>query len=206
MRKGTFSFVLILAIGAALITFVGLPAATGAADPENRGALITHYDPELKHLVVLDPERGQLAVYDVRSEARVLGVRNVDRDLDVDAAAPTEATLPDSDVPGEDPPRFTRPKGSIRVRSGFETRWQGEHWTAEYYVQNNPAAVLTELRQGLRDWKVVSSSFKAETKSGIQSGDFIVRDGTDNIEIKLRPSTQFPGWVWVRVTLDRKNG
>jgi hypothetical protein len=32
--------------------------------------------------------------------------------------------LPENDVPGEDPPGFTPPKGSIRVRSGFETRWQ----------------------------------------------------------------------------------
>jgi hypothetical protein len=169
MRKGTLSFVLILSIGMAVITFVGLPITTDAADPEDRGSLITHYDPELKHLVVLDPGRGQLAVYDVRSEARVLGVRNLNRDLEADAATPVEAMLPENDVPGEDPPGFTRLKGSIRVRSGFETRWQG-------------------------------------AKSGIQSGNFSVREGTDSFEMTVRPSTQFPGWVWVRVNLDRKTG
>jgi hypothetical protein len=136
----------------------------------------------------------------------VLGVRNLNRDLEADAATPVEAMLPENDVPGEDPPGFTRLKGSIRVRSGFETRWQGERWTDEYYVESSAAAVLTELRQGFRDWKVVSSNFKAETKSGIQSGNFSVREGTDSFEMTVRPSTQFPGWVWVRVNLDRKTG
>ena len=108
MRKGTLSFVLILSIGAAVITLVGLPASTNAADPKERGSLITHYDPELKHLIVLDPGRGQLAVYDVRSETRLLGVRDLDRDFEADSATPAELALPDSDVPGEYPPGFTQ--------------------------------------------------------------------------------------------------
>ncbi len=77
---------------------------------------------------------------------------------------------------------------------------------AEYYVRSEAAEILVELRQQFRDWKVQDSEFKAETGSGVQSGRFTVRRGTDSFQFSVKPSTTYPGWIWIRVGLDRKSG
>ncbi len=203
MRVCRFPSVLVAMI-VCLAIVVALPA--GADDVGSEGALITHYDPETKHLVVIDTVRRQLAVYDVRSEARLLGLRDLDGDMKSELSASSKKELQAVDTPGEDPPGFARLGGSIRVRSTYSTKFQGESWTAEYYVPREAAETLMELRRQFDDWKVQNSEFKAETGSGIQSGKFSVRKGTETFQFQVRPSTTYPGWVWIRVGLERNTG
>ncbi|MDX1388034.1 MAG: hypothetical protein R3344_02535 [Acidobacteriota bacterium] len=181
-----------------------MPAA--ADDAGSEGALITHYDPDTKHLVVIDTVRRQLAVYDVRSEARLLGLRSLDEDMKSEVAASSKKELQAVDTPGEDPPGFERLGGSIRVRSTYATKFQGEGWMAEYYIRSEPSEVFLELRKQFDSWRVQDSEFKADTGSGIQSGRFSVLRGTDTFQFQVKPSTTYPGWIWVRVSLDRKTG
>jgi len=75
-------------------------------------------------LIVADNARQSLAIYRVdEGDVRLLSVRSLDRDFDMEAANDRpNATLPSVDFPGQDPPEFSRPHNAVfgALRKSFK--------------------------------------------------------------------------------------
>ncbi len=116
-------------------------------------------DVAAEYFVVTDPIRRQVAVYRVEGRSlEFLGTRGLDADLAVEPQRRKEdPAIPSTDSPGDDPPGFVRPKGSVRIQAQYKKRSDtSEEWWASYFVGSSVEAVFEDLRKAHRDMSVTT--------------------------------------------------
>jgi len=153
-------------------------------------------------LIVADNARQSLAIYRVdEGDVRLLSVRSLDRDFDMEAANDRpNATLPSVDFPGQDPPEFSRPHNAVLTASQFEGQPRGnELWNATYLVPGSTAEVFGALRKSFKGWKLTSEISSSTSRSQFR----VVKDGAW-VELSVSAIPEDPAHVQVQVSEGRE--
>jgi hypothetical protein len=192
-----------IAVAVALLTF--LPGTTRAGDFP---PVTVQMSTDGSVIVVADSGHNAVSFYRVAGDQVTLMAR---RDLGGDTttadekAAPAAPTPPTTDVPGDDPPGFPRPKRSVRIGTNYrmDSAVQ-EMWEAYYTVPGSVEDVYAGLRAALKGWTVKQAGVTSRNSS--PRGDLRVVNGQTDLTIGVFRSTELPGWVGIQVSEVRRRG
>lgn len=177
----------------------GPPSASPGA---TAGSLAVVLDAQGSTVVVTDAAQSSLAVYKIEgSQIRLVGVRNLARDFQGEPAkASASAPLPQTDVPGVDPPSLERPPKSVRLSSDYLGDFAPhEQWTASYVAVGTTAEVYEKLRSAFKSWSLIGQRSDPSGTAG-----FKVTQDRSTVEVGVSPTRDAPDRVLVQVTERRK--
>ena len=166
------------------------------------GSLAVVLDAQGTTLVVTDAAQSTVAVYKIEgSQIRLVGVRNIARDFRAEPARPAAAApIPQTDLPGVDPPSLVRPPKSVRLSSDYLGDFPPhEQWQASYLATGTTSEVYERLRNAYKDWSLTGQRSDPGGSAG-----FKVTQDRSTVEISVVSSRDNAGWVSIQVTERRK--
>jgi hypothetical protein len=182
-------------------------AAVSTALSGHAGPLVTHYDPALQMLVVVDGERRTAAVYSVsRGGIELVGRNDLDPTLMAGGKPPATmlpAGPPSRDVPAGDLPDLPLPAEAVRTSYSKERSHRGLIWRVSYVVRGEVPDLYAELRAQMDEWTVIAESVSSGSRA---RAEIEARRGHERLELSIQPARHpsVPGHVRVHQELVRE--